>query len=104
MSAITITLIIIGLAIVGSLAFVHIHAQIQDYKDTLSDTDNRKSFGYCPIDSDTTTILTKYGVTYSIESCPLSRVYVENWDKIDDTTKQAIVSELENNGYRIESE
>lgn len=93
-----------GLAVVGSLGAVYAQLQIQDYRDTLSDTDTRKSFGYCPIDVDTESVLVKYGATFTIESCPLSRVYVDNWDKIDDSTKLAIVQELELKGYRMEAE
>lgn len=74
-----------------------------DYRDTLSDIDVRKSFGFCPIDtSDGVLVLQKYNITYSIESCPMSRVYVDNWDKLDDATKLLIVQELQSLGYRME--
>lgn len=75
-----------------------------DVKDTVSTTDHRKPFGYCPVDDDTTTVLTKYGVQYEIEGCPLSRVYVDNWNKLDAGTQQAIVNELASKGYRMEKE
>lgn len=73
-------------------------------KDTLTPTDNRKSFGYCPIDTDTQTVLTKYGVTFEIESCPIARIYIDNWDRLDDASQQAIVDELQQKGYRIEKD
>lgn len=78
------------------------YAQIidRDINKPLSETDLRKSFGYCP----DAIILDKYGVTYTIESCPLSRMYVDNWDKLDNSTRLQIVTELENSGWRIENE
>lgn len=76
----------------------------KDVSDILTPTDHRKSFGYCPVDTDTETILTKYNVQFDIESCPMARVYIDNWDKLDDSTKQAIVDELALKGFRIEKE
>lgn len=72
-----------------------------DVKDTLSATDNRKSFGYCPVDSEKN-VLDSLGLTYTIEGCPLSRLYIDNWDKISDENKSAIVDYLALRGYRIE--
>lgn len=87
-----------------TIGYSYSQLSTSDYKDTISDTDLRKSFGYCPIDGDTENILVKYGVTYTIESCPLSRIYVDNWSELDDSTKQTIVIEFESKGYRMEKE
>lgn len=72
--------------------------------DTISKTDSRKSFGYCPVTSDTQIVLNKYGAVYDIESCPLARIYIDNWTSLDDNTKQQIVIELASIGYQMEKE
>ena len=100
--------IAIGIAVSLSwftIAFAQVVTK-EDIKteDTISNTDLRKSFGYCPLDASSTALLDKYGVTYTIESCPMSRVYIENWDKLDLSTQQAIVDELQLNGFRMEKE
>lgn len=92
-------------AIVFSIPIVYAQVSIDaNTKNTLTSTDHRKSFGYCPVNTDTQTVLSKYGASYTIEGCPLSRVYVDNWDKLPDLTKQSIVSELASKGYSIEKE
>lgn len=106
---ITISLIVIIaiFGILGYLALKPVLAQLQTaigVEDTLSPTDDRKAFSYCPISSDTENILGKYGVSYNIEGCPLSRLYVDNWDKLDKTTQQNIVNELLASGYRMDTE
>lgn len=73
-------------------------------EDTLTETDTRKSFGYCPVNSDTETLFDKYGISYKIEGCPISRLYIDNWDKIDANTQLAIVEELKLKGYSMERE
>jgi len=76
----------------------------ENIEKTISDTDTRKSFGYCPINGDTKAILDKLGLTYSVESCPMSRIYIDNWDKLDMITKNEIVNQLIAKGYRMETE
>lgn len=81
-------------------AFGQVKIDADPVKDPIDAKDLRKSFGYCPDSS----ILDKYGVTYTLESCPLSRLYVDGWDKLDDNTKQTIYNELTANGWRVEKE
>lgn len=106
---ITISLIVIVIVfgILGYLALKPALAQLQTaigVEDTISTTDTRKAFSYCPISSETENILGKYGVTYNMEGCPLSRLYVDNWDKLDKDTQQSIANELLANGYRLDKE
>jgi hypothetical protein len=74
----------------------------EDINKTLSVTDTRKSFGYCPTNTDSKNILDSLGITYTIEGCPISRLYIDNWDKISETDKQIIVDYLLERGYKIE--
>jgi len=74
----------------------------EDIDKTLSETDTRKSFGYCPTNTDSKNILDSLGITYTIEGCPLSRLYIDNWDKISETDKQLIIDYLLERGYKIE--
>lgn len=100
-------LIIIAISIITTAIIMHdVYAQTskEDLNKTLSITDNRKSFGYCPSNDDSKNILDSLGISYSIEGCPLSRIYIENWDKISDTDKQLIADYLLSKGYRIENE
>lgn len=98
----TIFVIVLSIAL-PALLFAHAQT-IEEIDKTLSETDNRKSFGYCPSNDDSKNILDSLGIEYYIEGCPLSRIYIENWDKINETDKQLITDYLLVNGYKIESE
>lgn len=86
------------LVLLAGLAYAQTVIPKEDIDKTLSEQDNRKSFGYCP----DATILDKYGVSYSLESCPLSRLYIDDWDKISSEDRDIIYNELNANGWRIE--
>lgn len=100
----TLNYILLAIIVFGSISVGVVMAQKATQpdiiKDTISIKDVRKSFGYCPDSS----ILDKYGVSYTLESCPLSRLYIDNWDKLDDNTKTTIYNELLANGWRVEKE
>lgn len=99
----TIRYVILAIIVFGSLSVSVAIAQQKEgdpVKDTLSVKDTRKSFGYCPDAS----ILDKYGITYSLESCPLSRLYVDHWDTLSATTQQTIYNELLSKGWLVAKE
>ena len=89
---------------IGTALIIDSYAQTskEDIDKTLSVTDNRKSFGYCPTNTDSKNILDSLGLTYTIEGCPLSRLYIDNWNKISETDKQLITDYLLERGYKIE--
>lgn len=97
-------IILIMMVIIPST--VYVYAQFPDKEEidkTLSETDTRKSFGFCPI-TDSKNILDSLGITYTTESCPLARIYVDGWDKISSEDKEAIVIFLLERGYTMENE
>jgi len=96
-------LVVLCLAVLGITAYAYAQSISKDLDDTLTSTDTRKAFGYCPVGNQAEAVLDKYGVVYDIEGCPLARMYIENWDKFDDSTKQAIFNELGPN-WRLEKE
>jgi hypothetical protein len=101
------SIIFFGLiVIIGSVTAITIDSYAQTSKEdidkTLSETDSRKSFGYCPTNTDSKNILDSLGITYTLEGCPISRLYIDNWDKISETDKQLITDYLLERGYKIE--
>lgn len=103
----TVFFVLAGLSMsVSVLILANVYGQLPDKEEidkTLSETDTRKSFGYCPI-TDSKNILDSLGITYTTESCPLARIYVDGWDKISSEDKEAIVIFLLERGYTMENE
>lgn len=63
----------------------------------------RKEFIYCPpVDStlNTAQYTDNSRIKFSIEGCPLTRVYVENWDNVKAIDQAKIISELQKNNFR----
>ena len=73
----------VGLLAVSGFAY----AQLQN--------ETRKEYVYCPIDTE----LLDKSVTYEINGCPIIRVYVENYDRLDTLKRTQIDNTLRTDGF-----
>lgn len=86
-------------AIASSVTTYEVTQQIQQQAVAI---DDRKDFGFCP-DIGSFVKTQKYIngqiVTYTTESCPAIRVYINNWTQISPSTQSIIINNMKNLGF-----
>src|SRR5690349_4886920 len=56
---------------------------------------DRKAFSFCP----TFPVITANNATYTVESCPKDRLYVNHWSTLNTVNQQNILTNLQSLGW-----
>jgi len=96
-------IILLVLSIAGSIAYAQVQVNNQESIISPSGDDlARKEFIYCPQTNVLNTVhyLNGTALSTTIEGCPSSRLYINDWNSISPLDQQTIKTQLLANGWK----